>query len=68
MWGTSIAGVLQDKECPRSGHLILHIRFGLDLLLDVMAKNAHEIVENENTPWKINVQPKNGGLEHDFPF
>ncbi len=51
-----------------SGHLILHIRFGLDLLLDVMAKNAHEIVENENTPWKINMQPKNGGLEHDFPF
>ena len=23
---------------------------------------------NEDTPWKINMEPKNGGLEDDFPF
>ncbi len=27
------------------------------------------IVErNQNSPWKINMEPKNGGLEDDFPF
>ncbi len=35
-------------------------------------KRGHRPTQGEvhptHTPWKINMEPKNGGLEDDFPF
>ena len=33
-----------------------------------MMINVKELQDGTNTPWKINMKPKNVGLEDDFPF
>ena len=33
-----------------------------------MMINVKELQDGTSTPWKINMKPKNVGLEDDFPF
>ena len=46
------------------GPLALLVKF------DLKGKGLERLkeVSNRNTPWKIDMEPKHGGLEDDFPF